>query len=85
MLHTDQNKAWTLRQQAPYYVLYKDGCTKDSFLRPFLNICMAKVDYALREVHERICGNDLGDSFLAYKVLHHGIIGRPYNRMQSSS
>lgn len=37
---------------------------------PYL-ICLGEVNatYALREVHERLCGHDLGAREIAYKLL----------------
>ena len=56
--------------QAPHYILYDRKLYKRSFTLPLLK-CLPpfEADYALREVHEGICGNHLGGQALAYKIL----------------
>ncbi|KAK3025048.1 hypothetical protein RJ639_044799 [Escallonia herrerae] len=54
--------------------LYPDGVLyKKSFSLPYLK-CLSprEVDYALREVHEGICGQHLGGRNLAHKILRQG-------------
>ena len=56
--------------QAPHYVLYNEKLYKIFFTLPLLK-CLppSEANYALREVHEGICGNHLGGRAFTYKIL----------------
>ena len=61
-------KHWSL-----HYILIKKKLYKRSHSSPLLKCLLpSKMDYALREVHEEICGNHLGGWALAYKILWQG-------------
>ncbi|XP_073103292.1 uncharacterized protein [Elaeis guineensis] len=72
-LPSDSQKARKIHKQVACYVLYDDKLYKRSFSLPLLR-CLrpSEADYALREVHEEICGNHLGTKTLSYKILWQG-------------
>ena len=63
-------EAKRLRQTASQYILMNGQLYKRLFSLPLLK-CLrpADVDYTLKEVHEEIYENYLGDKSLTYKVL----------------
>ena len=69
-LLSDNQKAQKIETQAAHYVLHDDKLYKRSFSLPLLR-CLrpSEVNYALREVHERICEDHLGAKTLSYKIL----------------
>ena len=69
----DPAEAKRLRWSASQYVIMDGRLYKRSFSLPLLR-CLGPTDadYALREVHEGICGNHLGGKSLAYKILRQG-------------
>ncbi|XP_073098843.1 uncharacterized protein [Elaeis guineensis] len=72
-LLSDHREAQKVRKQAVCYVLFDDNLYRRSFSLPLLKcLHLFEVDYALREVHECICGSHLGDKFLSYKILCQG-------------
>ena len=66
-------EAKKLRWKASQYVILDNHLYKRSFSLPLLR-CLrpSEADFALREVHEGICGNHLGGRSLAYKILRQG-------------
>ena len=70
ILLVDSSEAKRLRWMASQYVVMNDYLYKRSFSLSLLK-CLGptNTDYALREVHEGICENQLEGKSLAYKVL----------------
>ena len=66
----DPTESKRLRWLASQYLMTDGRLYKRSFSLPLLR-CLGptNADYALREVHEGICGSHLGGKSLAYKVL----------------
>ncbi|GKV17032.1 hypothetical protein SLEP1_g27588 [Rubroshorea leprosula] len=62
-----------LRKKASQYTLVNDVLYKRSFLLPLL-CCLTpyEAEYALREVHEGVCGSHVGARTLTHKVLRQG-------------
>ena len=69
-LSTNDLTACKVKRLALHYILIQEKLYKRSHTFPLLK-CLppSKVDYAMREVHEGICGNHLGGRALAYKIL----------------
>ena len=63
-------EAKKLKWKASQYVILDNHLYKRSFSLPLLR-CLrpSEADFALREVHEGMCGNHLGGKSLAYKIL----------------
>ncbi|GKU97770.1 hypothetical protein SLEP1_g10862 [Rubroshorea leprosula] len=66
-------EAMKLRRKASRYTLVDGVLYKRSFSLPLLR-CLNpyEAEYALREVHEGVCGSHVGARTLAHKVLRHG-------------
>ncbi|KAK6139010.1 hypothetical protein DH2020_027247 [Rehmannia glutinosa] len=66
-------EARTLRTQAAQFTLVDGVLYKRGYSVPLLQ-CLSETDadYALREVHEGICGNHAGGQTLAYKLIRQG-------------
>ncbi|GKU88970.1 hypothetical protein SLEP1_g3175 [Rubroshorea leprosula] len=66
----DKQEEMRLRKKASRYTLVNDVLYKRSFSLPLLR-CLSpyEVEYALREVHEGVCGSHIGARTLAHKVL----------------
>ena len=73
VLPQDAKEARKLRNQASWYILYEGKLYKRSYSLPLLK-CLrpSEADYALWEVHEKICGNYLGARSLSHKLLRQG-------------
>ena len=73
ILPHDAKEARKLRNQASRYILYEGKLYKRSYSLPLLK-CLrpSEADYALWEVHERICGSHLGARSLSHKLLRQG-------------
>ncbi|GKV11255.1 hypothetical protein SLEP1_g22521 [Rubroshorea leprosula] len=69
----DRQEAMKLRKKASRYTLVDGVLYKRSFSLPFLR-CLNpyEAEYALREVHEGVCGSHVGARTLAHKVLRQG-------------
>ncbi|GKU96129.1 hypothetical protein SLEP1_g9399 [Rubroshorea leprosula] len=69
----DKQEAMKLRRKASRYTLVNGVLYKRSFSLPLLR-CLNpyKAEYALREVHEGVCGSHVGARTLAHKVLRQG-------------
>ncbi|GKV48259.1 hypothetical protein SLEP1_g55083 [Rubroshorea leprosula] len=69
----DRQEAMKLRKKASWYTLVDGVLYKRSFSLPLLR-CLNpyEAEYALREVHEGICGSHVGARTLAHKVLRQG-------------
>ncbi|GKV02683.1 hypothetical protein SLEP1_g15081 [Rubroshorea leprosula] len=69
----DRQEAMKLRKKASRYTLVDGVLYKRSFSLPLLR-CLSpyEAEYALREVHEGICGSHVGARTLAHKVLRQG-------------
>ena len=60
-LPEDKSAAHKVTRQAPHYILYDEKLYKRSYTLPLLKwLTSSEMDYALREVHEGICGSHLG-------------------------
>ena len=72
-LPTDCKEARRLCLRALRFVLINEVLYKRGFMLPYLR-CLTKeeANYALREVHEGICGDHLGARSLASKILRTG-------------
>ncbi|GKV48613.1 hypothetical protein SLEP1_g55410 [Rubroshorea leprosula] len=69
----DRQEAMKLRKKASRYTLADGVLYKRSFSLPLLR-CLNpyEAEYALREVHEGVCGSHVGARTLAHKVLRQG-------------
>ncbi|GKV17112.1 hypothetical protein SLEP1_g27656 [Rubroshorea leprosula] len=69
----DRQEAMKLRKKASRYTLVNGVLYKRSFSLPLLR-CLSpyEAEYALREVHEGVCGSHVGARTLAHKVLRQG-------------
>ncbi|GKV11062.1 hypothetical protein SLEP1_g22348 [Rubroshorea leprosula] len=69
----DKQEAMKLRKKASRYTLVDGVLYKRSFSLPLLR-CLNpyEAEYALREVHEGVCGSHIGARTLAHKVLRQG-------------
>ncbi|GKU90859.1 hypothetical protein SLEP1_g4803 [Rubroshorea leprosula] len=69
----DRQEAMKLRKKASRYTLVDGVLYKRSFSLPLLR-CLNpyEAEYALREVHEGVCGSHIGAQTLAHKVLRQG-------------
>ncbi|GKV49232.1 hypothetical protein SLEP1_g55995 [Rubroshorea leprosula] len=69
----DRQEAMKLRRKASRYTLVDGILYKRSFSLPLLR-CLNpyEAEYALREVHEGVCGSHVGARTLAHKVLRQG-------------
>ncbi|GKU96467.1 hypothetical protein SLEP1_g9699 [Rubroshorea leprosula] len=69
----DRQEAMKLRRKASRYTLVDGVLYKRSFSLPLLQ-CLNpyEAEYALREVHEGVCGSHIGARTLAHKVLRQG-------------
>ncbi|GKV01151.1 hypothetical protein SLEP1_g13729 [Rubroshorea leprosula] len=69
----DRQEATKLRKKASRYTLVDGVLYKRSFSLPLLR-CLNpyEAEYALREVHEGVCGSHVGARTLAHKVLRQG-------------
>ncbi|GKV50632.1 hypothetical protein SLEP1_g57332 [Rubroshorea leprosula] len=69
----DRHEAMKLRRKASRYTLIDGVLYKRSFSLPLL-WCLNpyEAEYALREVHEGVCGSHVGARTLAHKVLRQG-------------
>ncbi|GKV36367.1 hypothetical protein SLEP1_g44508 [Rubroshorea leprosula] len=69
----ERQEAMKLRKRASRYTLVDGVLYKRSFSLPLLR-CLNpyEVEYALREVHEGVCGSHVGARTLAHKVLRQG-------------
>ena len=73
LLPDDLKEAFKLRTKSVRFTIHKGSLYKRGFFTPILK-CIARkdADYALREVHESICGNHIGARALAGKFLRQG-------------
>ncbi|GKV12463.1 hypothetical protein SLEP1_g23603 [Rubroshorea leprosula] len=70
---TDKQEEMRLRKKASRYTLVNDVLYKRSFSLPLLRcLTLYEAEYALREVHEGVCGSHVGARTLAHKVLRQG-------------
>ncbi|GKU89192.1 hypothetical protein SLEP1_g3360 [Rubroshorea leprosula] len=69
----DKQEAMRLRKKASRYTLVDGVLYKRSFSLPLLR-CLNpyEAEYALREIHEGVCGSHIGARTLAHKVLRQG-------------
>ena len=73
VLPSDKLQARKIRAQASRYIIIDGVLYRRGYTLPFLRCLDADdVDYILREVHERVCGNHSGARSLAYKALRQG-------------
>lgn len=73
VLHGDKEAARKLKVQAAQFILIKDVLYKRGFSRPYLRCLVPKeADYAIREVHKRVCGNHFGSRSLVHKLIRAG-------------
>ena len=70
---TTESESAKLRIRAARYILIDDVLYKKSFSLPYLR-CLGpeEAQYALREIHEGICGQHIGGRSLSYKALRQG-------------
>ena len=73
VLPYDPKEAQKIKNQVSKYVLYEGKLYKRSYSLPLLR-CLrpSEADFALWEVHERICGSHLGARSLSHKLLRQG-------------
>ena len=69
----DAKEARKLMNQASRYILYEGKLYKRSYSLPLLK-CLrpSEADFALREVHEGVCGSHMGARSLSNKLLRQG-------------
>ncbi|XP_038986795.1 uncharacterized protein LOC120112114 [Phoenix dactylifera] len=70
VLPSDEREARRVKRLAARYILYEGKLYRRSFTSPLLR-CLrpSEADYAMREVHEGICGSHMGGRALAHKIL----------------
>ncbi|KAK3032017.1 hypothetical protein RJ639_036391 [Escallonia herrerae] len=72
-LPSERSEARNLRAKSARFALVDGVRYKKSFSLPYLKcLSLKEADYALREVHEGICGQHLGGRNLAHKILRQG-------------
>ena len=73
LLPNDPKEASKLRSKSARFTIHRGALYKRGFFTPILK-CIAggDADYALREVHEGVCGNHIGAQALTRKVLRQG-------------
>ena len=83
VLPDDPKEAAKIRARSSRFTNHKGSLYKRGFFTPFLK-CIAGEDteYVLREVHEGICGNDIGARTLAGKILRQGYYWLQYSKMR---
>ena len=70
LLPDDPKEAAKIRTRSATFTNHKGSLYKRGFFTPILKCIAGKdTEYVLREVHEGICGNHIGDRALARKVL----------------
>ena len=73
VLPPDAKEARKLKNQASRYILYEGKLYKGSYSLPLLKCLQpSEADFALREVHEGVCGNHMGVRSLSHKLLRQG-------------
>ena len=73
VLPKDKRKARLLRLKAAHYALYDDQLYKKGSSTPLPKcVDLEKGNYILQEIHEGICGNQVGWQSVAYKALRQG-------------
>ncbi|XP_077246100.1 uncharacterized protein LOC143885957 [Tasmannia lanceolata] len=73
ILPEDKLEARRLTARAAHYVLHGPRLYKRSYTWPYLRCLVpSESEYALREVHEGICGDHRGGRTLAQKIVRHG-------------
>ncbi|XP_077222186.1 uncharacterized protein LOC143856029 [Tasmannia lanceolata] len=74
ILPEDKLEARCLTTRAAHYVVHGPRLYKRSYTWPYLRCLVpSESEYALREVHEGICGDHGGGRILAQKIIRHGI------------
>ena len=69
-LPDDPKKASKIRTRSARFTNHRGSLYKRGFFTPILKCIAGKdADYVLREVHEGVCGNHIGDRELARKVI----------------
>ena len=72
-LPDDPKEASKRRTRSARFTIHKGSLYNRGFFTPILKCIVGKdADYALREVHEGVCGNHIGARKLAGKVLRQG-------------
>ena len=70
LLPNDPKKASKLRTRSARFTVHRGSLYKRGFFTPILKCIAGKdTDYVLREVHEGVCENHIGDQELAGKAL----------------
>ena len=73
MLPNGKEAVRKLKVQAMQFILIKDVLYKRGFSRPYLRCLIPEeVNYVMREVHERICGNHFESWSLVHKLIWAG-------------
>ena len=73
LLPDHPKEASKLRTRSARFTIHKGSLYKRGFFTPILKCIAGKdVDYILREVHESVCGNQIGARALAGKALRQG-------------
>ena len=69
-LPQERDEAHKLRIKSAKYIIMDEVLYKRGFSQPYLR-CLAldEASYVLREVHERVCGNQFGARSLVHKVI----------------
>ena len=72
-LLNDSKEASKLRSRSTRFTIHRGALYKRGFFTPILKCIVGEdADYVLREVHEDVCGNHIGDRTLAGKVFRQG-------------
>ena len=62
-----------MRLKAARYVIYDDKLHRRGYSMPLLKcVVPSEVEYIIREIHEGICENHIGEQSLAFKTLRRG-------------
>ena len=72
-LPVDKEEAWRLKYKAAQYVMYDGTLYKRGFNKPLLWCISGKqCEHIIAEIHEGICENHSGGTFLTYKIFRQG-------------
>ena len=84
-LPNDPISARKVKRQAPHYILIEEKLYKRSHYSPLLKcLTPTEADYAMREVHEGVCGNHSEAGLYHIRYFGRDIIGQPCKKRPSN-
>ena len=82
-LPEDRNTSRRLKVQSSRFVMMEDVLYKKGFSRPYLRcLTLGEANYAMRKVHEGVCGNHSRARLLVHKLIRAGYY---YSTMQKDA